>query len=72
MKYWNTSAETMPREGLAEIQLERLKQTVLRVYQNVPYYRDKMQAIGLLPGDIRELSDLAKLPFTTKSDLRDT
>ena len=70
--YWDERMETMPREQLNELQLQRLRRTVERVYKNVPHYRAKMQEAGLMPGDIRELSDLAKLPFTTKQDLRDT
>jgi len=70
-KYWDKAVETMPREELAKLQTERLKKTVERVYKNVPFYREKMQALGILPGDIRSLDDLKLLPFTTKYDLRD-
>lgn len=69
--YWDEHAECMDREILREVQLKRLIETVKRVYTNVPYYRNKMQEIGLLPEDIKDLSDLSKLPFTTKQDLRD-
>ncbi|RMG04092.1 MAG: phenylacetate--CoA ligase [Nitrospirae bacterium] len=68
---WNEEYETMPREALEAIQLKRLQQVVERVYQNVPPYRKKMDEAGVKPGDIRRLSDLSKLPFTTKDDLRD-
>lgn len=68
---WNEEYETMPREALEAIQLKRLQQVVERVYQNVPPYRKKMDEVGVKPGDIRRLSDLSKLPFTTKDDLRD-
>jgi phenylacetate-CoA ligase len=61
----------MPREELETLQLERLKQTVERVYHNVPHYRKAMQEKGVEPGDIKQLSDLSKLPFTVKTDLRD-
>jgi phenylacetate-CoA ligase len=44
---------------------------VERMYHNVPFYRNKIQELGLHPGDIRDISDLKKLPFTTKQDLRD-
>ena len=54
------------------LQGARLVKLVDRVYHNVEYYRKKMQAIGLEPGDIRGLEDLTRLPFTTKDDLRDT
>ncbi|MGI6679341.1 MAG: phenylacetate--CoA ligase family protein [Dehalobacterium sp.] len=69
--YWNEKYECMPREELEHLQLERLQQTVTRVYHNVPHYRRAFQEIGLEPGDIRSLHDLIKLPFTVKTDLRD-
>jgi len=69
--YWNEKYECMPREELEGLQLERLKQTVERVYQNVSHYRKAMQEKGLEPGDIQSLTDLNKLPFTVKTDLRD-
>ena len=68
---WNKSAECMDREQMLQLQGERLRETVSRVYHNVPFYRDKMQALGLEPGDISGIEDIAKLPFTTKLDLRD-
>ena len=63
--------ETMPREELEALQLERLQETVARVYEKVPAYRKKMEEIGLKPEDIQSLSDLSKLPFVTKQDMRD-
>ncbi|ADH84820.1 phenylacetate--CoA ligase family protein [Desulfurivibrio alkaliphilus] len=67
---WNEQAETMPREELETIQLRRLQNTVARVYATVPYYRQKMDQAGVSPGDIRSLTDIKRLPFTTKEDLR--
>ncbi len=64
--------ETLPREEIEKIQLERLKETVNRVYEKVEPYRAKMDAIGIKPSDIKTLKDLAKLPFVTKQDMRDT
>ena len=64
--------ETMPREALEALQLERLKETVQRVWDKVPYYRKKMDDAGICPADIKTLADLAKLPFVTKQDMRDT
>jgi len=61
----------MSREEMTRVQTERLINTVKRVYHNVPFYREKMQRIGLEPGDIKSLEDLKKLPFTYKQDLRD-
>ncbi len=63
--------ETMPREELEALQLERLKETVKRVYDNVPPYRKKMEEANVKPEDIKTLKDLAKLPFVTKQDMRD-
>lgn len=61
----------MDRDGIRHVQSKRLRETVERVYFNVPYYRNKMQEAGLGPESIQTIDDLAKLPFTTKSDLRD-
>ncbi len=69
--YWNKTFECMPREELNRLKLDRLQKTVNHVYQNVPFYRMRMQQAGVLPGDIRTLEDLKLLPFTTKQDLRD-
>ncbi len=64
--------ETLSRAEMEQLQLARLKETVQRVYDKVPYYREKMKKAGVTPDDIRQLSDLQKLPFTTKQDMRDT
>ena len=64
--------ETLTRAEMESLQLERLKETVARVYEKVPYYRAKMEEKGVKPQDIQSLSDLAKLPFTTKQDMRDS
>lgn len=61
----------MDRDGLKKIQSERLRESVERVYFNVPYYRNKMQEAGLGPEAINSIDDLHKLPFTTKHDLRE-
>ena len=63
--------ETLPREEIEKIQLERLKETVARVYEKVLPYRKKMDEAGIKPEDIKSLSDLRKLPFVVKQDLRD-
>lgn len=57
---------------MTNLQSARLRKLVDRVYHSVEYYRKKMQALGLEPGDIKGIDDLDKLPFTTKDDLRDT
>ncbi len=68
---WNEKIECASREDMEAIQSERLRDTVNRIYHNVPAYRKKMQEVGLTPGNIHGISDLHKLPFTIKTDLRD-
>ncbi len=63
--------ETLSRKEIEQIQLERLIETVNRVYEKVPAYRKKMDEKGVKPSDIKTLKDLAKLPFVTKQDMRD-
>jgi phenylacetate-CoA ligase len=71
MEIWNRHFECMDRDGIRHVQSERLRETVERVYFNVPYYRNKMQEAGIGPESIRSIDDIAKLPYTTKQDLRD-
>jgi phenylacetate-CoA ligase len=71
MEIWNRHFECMDRDGIKHVQSERLRETVERVYFNVPYYRNKMQEAGLGPESIQSIEDISKLPFTTKHDLRD-
>lgn len=68
---WNETKECMSRDEMTNLQSARLRKLVDYVYHNVEFYRKKMQAIGLLPGDIKGIEDITKLPFTTKDDLRD-
>ena len=70
-KYWQEDIETMSREDMKALQSERLVKQVRHVYDNVPYYRDLMDKIGVTPDDIRSVDDLHKLPFLSKADLRD-
>ena len=70
-KYWNEEIETMKYEDMRALQSERLVEQVKHVYANVPYYRDLMDKKGVKPEDIKGVDDLHKLPFLTKSDLRD-
>ena len=64
--------ETLSREEIEALQLERLQETVSRVYAKVDAYRKKMDEAGVRPEDIKTLKDLSKLPFVTKQDMRDT
>ncbi len=68
---WNETFECMSREDMRRCQSRRLVDVVERVYHNVPFYRKKMQEMGIGPEDIHGIDDLPKLPFTTKQDLRD-
>ncbi len=70
-KIWNPDAETMPREDLEQLQLERLQSTLNRVYRNVKFYQKRFDEMGIEPADIRSREDLVKLPFTTKDELRE-
>jgi phenylacetate-CoA ligase len=63
--------ERASRDELAALQTERLKWSLRHAYDNVPHYRQKFDAAGVHPGDLKTLADLAKFPFTTKQDLRD-
>ena len=63
--------ETLPRSEIEAIQLTKLKETVRYIYDRVKPYRDKMDAAGVKPDDIRTLDDLRRLPFTYKADFRD-
>lgn len=69
---FNEKMECMSTEERSELQSERLRTQIRRVYDRVAPYRAKMDAVGISPEDIHSISDLAKLPFTYKSDLRDT
>ncbi|KIP51365.1 phenylacetate--CoA ligase family protein [Leucobacter komagatae] len=63
-------AESMTRVELERLQLERLQWTVRHAYERVPFYTRRFDEAGIAPDDIRELADIARLPFTTKEDLR--
>ncbi|MDR1102382.1 MAG: phenylacetate--CoA ligase [Tannerella sp.] len=68
---WNDTMECMSRVELQKLQSIRLKKLVEHVYHNTPFYRRKMQEMGITPDDIQSIDDIVKLPFTTKQDLRD-
>ncbi len=71
MNYYQEELETMPREDIKKLQSERLKKQVRHVWDNVEYYRKKMEEAGVTPDDINGIEDLHKLPFVTKADLRE-
>ncbi|MGG6892614.1 phenylacetate--CoA ligase PaaK [Rhizobium sp. BR 315] len=64
--------ETASRDELAGLQLERMKWSLNHAYENSPFYRSRFDEAGVHPSDLKTLGDLAKFPFTTKQDLRDT
>ena len=70
-RYFQPDIETMPRDQMRALQSERLVKQVRHVWDNVPYYRHLMGEQGVTPDDIRSVDDLHKLPFVSKTDLRD-
>ena len=68
---WNKEAECMRVEEREKLQLDRLKTVLRRVYKNVSYYKKRFDEMKIKPGDIKSLKDIQKLPFTTKTDLRE-
>lgn len=70
--YFNEELETLPRNALEALQLKRLKAVVEKVYDNVPFYRSSLDSAGIKPESISSLSDLQRLPFTTKQNMRDS
>jgi len=71
MGCWNPKVELMPKNELQNLQLKSLKALVYRLYNFSPFYRQRMEAKGVVPDDIVKLDDVTKLPFMTKKDLRD-
>ena len=68
--FFQKEIETMSRTEIEKVQLQRLQATVERCYNNVPFYRERFDSIGVKPEDIRSLSDIAKIPYTMKDDIR--
>ena len=68
---WNKAIECLSRQAMRALQSERLSALVYRVYNNVAFYRQRMDEMGVKPSDIRSIDDIVKLPFTYKQDLRD-
>jgi len=67
-----SAPDYLPPERLKELQAARLRQRVSEAYEKVPFFRAKMEALNVVPGDIQKIEDIAKLPFSVKKDLRDT
>ncbi len=68
---FNPEKECIDRESLRKLQSERLVKIVKHAYDNVPFYKKKMDAMGVKPSDIKSIDDIVKLPFTVKTDLRE-
>ncbi len=68
---WDKEIECAPHKKIEEIQLERLKHIVAKAYNNVPFYKQRMDEAGVKPEHIQSLKDIEKIPFTTKLDMRD-
>ncbi len=68
---WCPEYECMPREKLRALQLERLRQTIERAYERVPFYRRRFDEAGITPSSIRSLDDVRRIPFLTKQDMRE-
>jgi len=69
-EYWDKHIETLNREELRKLQFKRLKEILIKVYENVRFYHELFHKVNLKPDDIKDLNDIKKLPFTTKDDLR--
>ena len=63
--------EASDRSELRDLQSDQLQKTVQHAYENVPYYRDQLDEIGVTPEDIQTVDEISELPFTTKEDFRD-
>lgn len=69
---WNKEMETMPRDKMRQLQLERMKWMISYCYDNVPLYRERLTSCGMTPDRFKTLEDIRHIPFTVKTDLRDT
>jgi phenylacetate-CoA ligase len=68
--FWDQASETLARPTLEQLQLKRLQDTLQRVGQRVPFYKQRFAALGITPASIKSLADVRRLPFTTAADLR--
>jgi phenylacetate-CoA ligase len=70
-KFWDEKFETMNESAMKAFQTEKLKETVKWVYEKIPFYKKAFDEKGVKPSDLQKLEDIAKFPFTVKTDLRD-
>ena len=71
MEIYDSKNECMARDEIEQTQLERLQATLNRVYKNVRHYKDSFKNIDFVPEDLTSLNDFRKLPFVSRTDLRD-
>ena len=69
--YYQPDIETMSREELSKLQLERMKWSLSQAYENVDFFKRSFDGAGVTPDDLESLEDLAKFPFIVKQDMRD-
>ncbi len=69
--FWDQASETLARPTLEQLQLKRLQDTLQRVAQRVPFYKQRFAELGITPEAVKSLDDVRRLPFTTSADLRD-
>ena len=72
VSYWNKPLETLPRDQLQELQLQRFQERMTYVYERSPMYRRKFDEAGIKPADIRSLEDISRVLFTVKEELRES
>jgi phenylacetate-CoA ligase len=70
-KFWDEKFETMNDSSIRSFQLGKLKETITWVYEKIPFYKESFDKAGVKPGDLQKIEDIAKFPFTVKTDLRD-
>ncbi|MGD8229849.1 MAG: phenylacetate--CoA ligase, partial [Desulfobacteraceae bacterium] len=70
--YWNKETETLPREKLEALQLQRFRGRMQYVYERSPMYQRKYDEAGIKPSDIQSLEDIQNVPFTVKEELRES
>lgn len=68
---WNRKAECMDKAELKALQLKRLQNVVELVYHNVPFYKKRLDSVGMTPDKLKTLKDFEEIPYTTKDDIRD-
>lgn len=71
VRYFQKEIETMPREEIEALQLHKMKKLISYVYERVPFYKKRLDSVGMTPEKFTKLSDLREIPYTTKEDIRD-